>query len=537
MSAVSSETAPSNGLAIVETKAVVAPRAQIDVWSHGVRISKFGAEIRTLMIDLCRQHWAEYSMVRVGGRFSHRTEKKITRVFVGTVRDRTVFHFHRNQLDFVLNRLMKIGVQPERLNIIYHEMYDPITVEHPLHDTRPPRDIQLPIIEYVTSPPDPRYAPSKVVTLQTGKGKTFLSLYSLRILARRTAIVLKGMYIDKWIGDIEQAYGAEKGSLMVIRGIPHLRAALEMAKHNKFMPRVVIFSNKTMFMYLKYYEQHGVDEFIPVAPMDLYKHLGIGVRLIDEVHQEFHCNFRQDLYTHIPLTVSLSATLEPDSKFTQDMYHINWPPETWAPEMEYHRFIAVKALWYRFKDESKVRWLNFMGQYSHTELEKSILKRPDILQNYIEMITDIIEKAFIEKMEKGQKMMIFVGTVQMATILSDQIASLHPKLLVNRYVSEDEYEDLVAADISVTTLQSAGTAVDVPNLRITLMTTALSSKQANIQVLGRTRELKDWPDVTPEFYFLSAYNIEKHVNYAKEKRDKLQGKVLSFQDLNTGYVV
>lgn len=366
---------------------------------------------------------------------------------------------------------------------------------------------------------------------------TFLSLFSLRALGVRTAIVLKGMYIDKWIGDIEEAYGTEKGALMVIRGIPQLRAAMEMAKLGKFKPRVVVITNKTMFMYLKYYEQHGVDDFLPVAPMDFYKHLGVGVRLIDEVHQDYHCNFRQDLYTHVPLTLSLSATLEPDSKFIQDIYYINWPPEMWGPEMEYDRFIAVKALWYRFRNTNGLRWLNFMRQYNHTELEKSILKKPEVLRNYIEMITDIVEKAFMEKREAGQKMMIFVATVQMATVLANQLGSLHPKLLVNRYVSEDDYLDLVAADISVTTLQSAGTAVDIPNLRINLMTTALSSKQANIQVLGRTRRLKDWPDVTPEFYFLSSLDIDKHATYAKEKRAKLSGKVLSFVDMRTNYVV
>lgn len=536
MSAASSETAPpSNGFTADDIiKAVLTPRATIDVWSHGCRISNFGAEIRTLMIDLCRTSWADFSMVKVG-RFKF--ERKISRVFVGTTKDRSVFHFHRNQLEFVLAKLGKINVGPEKLNMVYHGMYEPVKVEHPLKDTRPPRDIQLPIIDYVTAPPDPNHAASKVVTLQTGKGKTYLSLYSLRKIGVRTAIILKGMYIDKWIGDIEEAYGAEKGALMVIRGIPQLRAALAMAKAGTFKPRVVIFSNTTMRMYLDYYEKNGVDDFIPVSPMDLYKALGIGVRLIDEVHQEFHCNFRQDLYTHIPLTVSLSATLEPDQKFMEDMYRIMWPLGTWAPEMEYHKFIAVKALWYRIRDVGKLRWLNFMRQYSHTELEKSIMKRPDILQNYTSMVTDIVEKAFIEKMEKGQKMMIFVATVQLATILADQLASLHRHLLVNRYVSEDEYEDLLAADISVTTLQSAGTAVDVPNLRVTLMTTALSSKQSNIQVLGRTRPLKDWPDVTPEFYFLSSLDIDKHGQYAKEKRSKLDGKVLSFQDLRTNYVV
>lgn len=536
MSAISSETAaPSKGFTADDIiKAIQIPRARIDVWSHGCRISRYGAEIRTLMIDLCRQHWGEYGLVRVG-RF--RTEKKLKRVFVGTTKDRSVFHFHRNQLDFVLNRLMKQGIEQHRLEIIYHEMYEPISVVHPLKDDRPPRDIQLPIIEYVVAPPDPRYAPSKVVTLQTGKGKTFLSTYALRLIGKRIGIVVQGRYIEKWISDIEQAYGAEKGALMVIRGIPQLRAAVEMVKHGKFHARVLMISSKTMQMYLKYYEDHGVDEYLSVAPMDLYKHFDIGVRLIDEVHQDFHCNFRQDLYSHVPLTVSLSATLEPDQKFIEEMYRIMWPVGTWAPEMEYHRFIAVKALWYRIRDVSKFRWLNFMRQYSHTEFEKSILKQPRALHSYVDMITDIVQKVFIRHREPGQKMMVFVATVQLATILAEELSRQHPTLAVNRYVSEDEYDDLLLADISVTTLQSAGTAVDVPNLRVTLMTTALSSKQANIQVLGRTRPLVDWPDVTPEFYFLSALDIDKHVQYSKEKENKFDGKVLSFQEVRTDYVL
>lgn len=536
MSAISSETAPpSKGFTADDIiKAVLAHRARIDVWSHGCRISAFGAEVRTLMIELCRQSWGEYGTVSVG-RF--RTEQKIKRVFVGTNKVRDQFHFHRNQLTFVLNRLSKINLLEDRLNIVYHELYEPVSVEHPLKDTRPPREKQVPIIDYVIAPPDPRYAPSKVVTLQTGGGKTFLALFALRILGKRTAIILKGMYIDKWIEDIENTYGAEKGSLMVIRGIPQLRAAIAMATAGTFKPRVVIFSHKTMQMYLAYYEQHGVDDFLPVSPMDLYKHLGVGVRLTDEVHQEFHCNFRQDLYTHAPLTVYLSATLEPDQKFTEDMYRIMWPVGTWAPEMEYDKFIAVKALWYRIRDPQKLKWVNFMRQYNHTELEKSIFKHPRILEAYTDMIVDIVQTAFIIKMEKGQKMIIYVATVQMATLLADQLANTYPHLLVNRYVSEDEYEDLVAADISVSTLQSAGTGVDIPNLRINLMTTALSSKQSNIQVLGRTRRLKDWPDVTPEFYFLSALDIDKHVQYTKQKKEKLEGKVLSFQELRTNYVI
>lgn len=536
MSAISSETEqPSNSFTPADIiKAISTPRAKIDVWSHGCRISNYGAEIRTLMIDLCRDVWGEYGLVRVG-RF--KSVSKLKRVYVGTNTDRSVFHFHRNQLDYIVNRLQKINVNKERIEFVHHDLYEPVRVEHPLNDDRPPRQIQIPIIDYLTSPPDPLYAPSKVVSLQTGMGKTFLSLFSLRKIGTRAAIVIQGRYVEKWIGDIEEAYGTQEGAIMVVRGIPQLRSVMELAREGSFKPNVLIISSKTMQMYLDHYEAYGVDDYLPIAPTDLYRQLGIGVRLIDEVHQGFHCNFRQDLYCHVPLTISLSATLEPEQRFVEGLYRILWPVGTWAPEMEYDKFIDVIALWYSFKNIAGIRWLNFFRQYTHVEFEKSILKKPDVLRNYLEMIVDITQKAFIEKMERGQKMIIFVATIQMATLLSDMLSNQYPNLSINRYISEDKFEDLLSADISVSTLQSAGTAIDIPNLRITLMTTALSKKEANIQALGRTRKLRDWPNVTPEFYFLSSYDIDKHRQYAKEKREKLKGKVLSFRDLRTNYVI
>lgn len=510
------------------------PRARIEVWSHGCKISRFDAEIRTIFIDLCRTAWGEYGTMRVG-RF--RVEQRIKRVYVGTVKDRSVFHFHRNQLDFVLARLAKANITEEKLEIIRHGLYQPKAVKHPAKDPRTPRPKQLPLIEYLVQAPDPQYAPSKVVTAQTGFGKGLVSLTAIREIGQRTVLVLKGMYVEKWITEIEESFGKDKGSLMVIRGMPQLRTAIAMAQSGKFKPRMIIISQKTMFMYLKYYEQHGTDDLIPVAPMDFYKTLGVGIRVIDEVHQEFHCNFRQDVYSNVPLTISMSATLDSDQPFLNTMYHVVWPHGTWAPEVEYDRFIAAKALWYRFHNLDGIKWTGFGGQYNHTEFEKSILRKPRVLESYADMIVDIMEKSFIEVMEKGQKMIIFVATVQMATYIADLISTLHPELLVNRYVAEDEYDDLLAADVSVSTILSAGTAVDIPNLRVTLMTTALSSKQSNIQVLGRTRRLKDWPDVTPEFLFLASKDVDKHRLYAKEKRDKLSGKVLSFQDLQTSYVI
>lgn len=368
---------------------------------------------------------------------------------------------------------------------------------------------------------------------------TFLGLRAVHTWGTRAVLVLKGMYVDKWIEDVESAYLFKRGDLMVVRGSDHLRALIELAKSGKLEAKFIIVSLKTMYQYLEAYEEFKDSEQFPypVPPEKFYETLGAGIRLIDEVHQEFHTNFRQDLYTHVPLTISLSATLDSDDRFMNRMYEIVWPLKIRSPEVPYDKFIVMKALWYTIHKPEKMRYTNHMKQYSHVKFEQSIMKHVGCFNNYKNMIAEIVKRSYVSVRSPGQKMLIFCATVELCTYVRDHLAALNPHLTVNRYVSEDEYEKLLNADIVVSTLQSAGTAVDIPNLRITLMTVALSSKQANIQALGRTRRLKDWPDINPEFLFLNCREIDKHRTYAEEKKVKMDGKVLSFKDIETEFRV
>lgn len=514
-------------------KVVSLPRVRIDLYSHGIRVSRYDGEIRSFLIQFCVRNLSEEGLERRPG---GRMQSVIKRIYVGTNTRRTYFQFHRNQYKQLVEMLVREGVAPHRIETIEHAMYEPAKGEFPLVDARPPREKQLVLVDYLLAPCDPRYAPSKVVTLQTGAGKTFLSLYVTRKIGQRTVLIIPGKYMDQWIEKVIESYGKRKGSLMTLRGMPQVRSALNMGLAGEMRADFIIMSTTTYAIYLREYEKHGVCDLCPVDPVDFFKVLGAGVRIIDEVHELFHTNFRCDTYSHVPLTISLSATLEPDSKAIEKMYNIVWPPGTWAPQLEHHRYIAVSSLWYRFESLKGLRWMGAMG-YSHSELEKSIMRNKRVLENYIAMIVGITEHAYISKREPGQKCLIFVATIALATILTDQLASLHRDLDVRRYVSEDDFENLNSGDIVVSTLQSAGTAVDIVNLRTTIMTTARSSKQSNQQALGRTRPLVDWPDVTPEFLFLACSDIDKHCQYALEKKDKFDGKVLSFSDRPTGYVV
>ncbi|MGZ7230841.1 hypothetical protein ACXWOM_10305, partial [Streptococcus pyogenes] len=71
-------------------------------------------------------------------------------------------------------------------------------------------------------------------------------------------------------------------------------------------------SNRTYENYLRAFEKHEnelADLGYMCPPDDLFEKLGVGTRLVDEVHMQFYANYRLDLYTHVPQAISLSATL------------------------------------------------------------------------------------------------------------------------------------------------------------------------------------------------------------------------------------
>lgn len=507
-----------------------APAVRIDVYSHHVRVRKFNHIVGSALAAYARQQ-AQWGLTRQPG--NPRPVRTILRFFAAATADRSEFRFHVNQLDELLRHIQSYGITMAQIRITHKALYEPERIELVAHDGKQPREKQLPLIEYLLSEGN-----SKVLTAQTGLGKTRVGLWGIEKIGYRTVLIIKGMYIPKWIKDIEDAYVTKPGDILVAQGSRALAAIMHQALDGTLKAKFIIISVRTMSQYLRdydLYKNHSKD--YPIVPHKFYSTLKAGIRMIDEVHQEFHANYRIDLYTHVVKSISMSATLDSDDPFINRMYAVCWPRETRAPELEYDRFIAVKCLWYSINQPHRIRCINIFKQYNQTKFEQSILRDRGMTQRYIEMIASVVKEAYVKRREPGQKMMVFCGTVDMCTRVTARLRELYSDLTVNRYVAEDAYEQLLNADIVVSTVLSAGTAVDVPNLRVTLMTNALNSKQANVQVLGRTRRLKDWPDTTPEFYFLAAREIDKHVSYAREKEEKFRGKVLSYNELQTPYRV
>lgn len=504
----------------------------LEVLSHGIKVHRFNLRGREALLDYCRG-LAAYGIKRVpGGRFV----KAMLRVFVGVTSDRSQFNFHIHQLEELLHHLKLWGFTAERISITYPPRPPAADVEFTLIDHRAPRDYQEPIIDYLAAD-----GYTKVVTVDPGRGKTFMTLQAMLRLKKRTMFVIKAMYVKKWIDDSKEAFDLSTKDIMVIRGGHHLKTLTQLASEGKLEAKIIICSNMTFFNYLKDYEKFKdgiLDLGYACTPEDLYGTLGVGLRVIDEVHQDFHLNFRQDLYSNVDKTISLSGTLDSDDPFMNRMYEVMFPKSLRIDNGARHVYVAAKGLEYRFKRQNLIKYTNkARGSYSHVVFEQSLMKHPECLQRYLEMIATITQRVFVSKREAGQKMLIYAATVELCTILSKHLARLNPVLDVQRYVSEDDYDEMLEADLIVSTLKSLGTAVDVPGLRIVLMTDALGSKQANLQAMGRLRPMKDFPEITPEFYYLINLDIPKHLEYHQRKMENFKGRVVGHQSLGTEFAV
>lgn len=504
------------------------PAMKLDVYSHGFKVTGFDEYGQTVLNKFCAICLGQMGLVQVGrGKFI----KQIVRVYATATQDRREYRFHRNSLEDFERFLDGNGIPPSSLAITIRPDYAPTQVTYEYDSPHTPRDYQELQIEYMVSP-----GSMKSTTLPTGYGKTFISIKAIAMLGVRAAVVIRPMYIKRWIDDLEPTLKLKKGELMVVQGGKDLMSLINLARADELKAKVIILSNKTMMNYYKTYAAMKDDNPYGVNPDKLYELLGVGIRLIDEVHQDFHLNFKQECYTHVPRVINLSATLDSDDRFMNRMYEVMMPVLLRAPTVEQKPYIIVNNVWYTIngRDLEQMRYLNAQKQYSHSMWEKALRRKRHLLNAYIRMIGDLSDSLYMEKREPGQKYAIYCATVDMCTMVRDHLRERYKDmgLEINRYTEQEPYELLLSSDIVVTTLQSAGTAVDVPNLRIILCTIALSSKQANIQLVGRLRPLKNWPDVHPEFFFLFAEHVGKHAEYASAKQNKLDAKVLAFRSVH-----
>lgn len=495
---------------------------RITVMSHGIKVDQITANVIPAIRGFCKG-LRQFELKKLNTWDKVKTKVPVC-TFASSTSDNREYRFAKASLEPLLAYMKYMGVCMPQVQIVYRSDYEVAKIDLKMPLTWAPRERQVPIIEYCCSD-----GPIKVVTMQTGQGKTDLTLKTIGELGVRTVVIVPSRYLVQWRDKIVKNFGVSPSQFIMIRGLKPLLALMQLAYLGECSPDILLISSTSWQMYLNMYEgteSHQLPYWF-IRPEDFYEKFQVGLRVLDEAHEFFHLNYKMDTYLHVPKSIALSATLDPDDSFLRLMYENIFPMDARMNGGAYIKYIDVTAITYHLEFWNKVRHTGGQG-YNHVIYEQWLMKKEKTLANYLKMITEIVKTEYLKKKKPGQKMLIYAATTEMCSIIRDHLINMIDEdLVINRYTSDESFDLLLTSDISVTTLGSAGTGVDVPNLITCLLTTALSSSQRNMQVLGRLRELYDHPDQSPHFLYLACRDITKHMEYHRKKQELFSGKVIS----------
>ena len=438
-----------------------------------------------------------------------RNVREIDKVFASSIVHSGSYRFNINTLRSFILVLGQRGIVKDNIDLSFDKDYEIADLEMIMNDEFIARAYQNTYVDILTNNDANKY---KLVDLEMGKGKSFIAMLALSILNSRAILLLLPKYIDKWIFDVQKLTDTTADEIFVVQGAKGIHQLLNEVADvgiDNLDYKFIILSSTTMQNYIRSYEKVShIDEFdYSVPPQDFTRALGVGVVMNDETHQHFASIHKSMLYLDAKLFIGLSATLETNDPYITNMYNIMFPNDSRISNIvKPVPYIDVYAIRYEI---TTVKHLQFKRQqgYNHNLFESSLMRNSVLLRDYLDMIIHYLKVGHVERAKPGQKCLIFCASVNFCTMLTNYIAKLYPDKDVRRYVADDPYENVIDAEICVSTVISSGTAIDIPKLVTVIQTISISSIQANKQSYGRLRDNGG----DERFYYLYSRTIPNQV--------------------------
>ena len=384
--------------------------------------------------------------------------------------------------------------------------------------TMPKNDIQRKSISFLIGEEDFKYTKKYsqlLLNLPTGEGKTYVTSASLQFLSTKAIIItpidkIKKQWYETFINmtDIQDGYICDISGSNVIK---------KLMKQKTLKYKIYLVNHGTIIAYAKSNGWAAVHEF--------FKHIKVGIKIYDEAHLNFENTLRIDLNTNTKRTIYLTATFERSDYKENYLFNTcfkNVIRYGYEVRQEIRRHIMYLAILYDSRpslaEQGYMSTYRGFNKIRYAEYESNN-------DTFYEALAYAVK--YFKNMDG--KMLILSSTIDLVDKITDFLNKSFDDLSVSSYhskLTEDEKDKAIQSDIISTTPKSAGTGVDIKNLRTVIMCEAYSSTVQADQVSGRLREYSD-SDST--FYvelvdtgFKKVYNMYKgRLPVFKKKCSKL----------------
>lgn len=504
----------------------------VDVYSHYFKVLPVSARSRQIIVEYLRT-LVEMKLTKSRGKWSMQPD--CTYAAKDFLRGR--YHLHINVYDEFMLFLEERGIQTQDISVTEHGVHQGVAIELAVVDKYKPYENQLPIIQHCLT-----IGKQSAVTSQPGSGKTAMFCFVAEEKKVRFAVKSQGGYASRWEDAFVDYYGWEKGGrdYVLACGAKALRKLVKEVREGKRDDlKAVYISNGAIRDFIKDSgtPKHDTECGGMLNPEELYEVLGIGLIGVDEAHKEIHANVIADLYTNVACRICLTATLLARDDFTARVYEMYLPKRYRRDMGAIAIYVDAYEILYNLAKPKHFDRVVKQTVYSHNEFERTIMKDKQTFVNYMDALYDYICRNWLAYRPYETKAILFCGLVDMCAAMTDYFQQRLPDLRVAQYNAGDDYDTLLDNDLITSTVQKAGTAVDIPNLSRVYNSTSVDSPNQLVQVVGRLRQLKHLPEEQCEYHQFVCLDIPKQMMYKQNRKRLLTPRVLSIREIPLGRLI
>ena len=368
----------------------------------------------------------------------------------------------------------------------YNGKYDPYIKDLYIRLAYGPRDdVQREAIDFIVGRNKYQYTldkPQLCVNLNTGKGKTFVTIACSAYLGIKSIIILSSRdWMVQWKNCICEYTDTTPNEIYELAGVSSIALILH-GKVNLKNIKYFLASHQTIQSYGNKYGWDKVTE--------LFKLIGVGIKIYDEAHLYYDNIFKIDFYTNTKKTLYLTATPARSDRDEDRVYQAAF-------------YECPKIDLFDEKTDPRTHYVALLYNSHPTEadIEKCNNRRAQCFDvngfcryqisnpTFYKILRIVLEEIFM----RG-KALIYVGLNDAILQIKEWIIYNYPWLkdqigiytsIVPKEKKEQEKEKLII----LTTTKSAGAALDIKGLKVTvILAEVFKSPVTARQALGRTRD-------------------------------------------------
>lgn len=331
-----------------------------------------------------------------------------------------------------------------------------------------------------------QYKSQLSVNLGTGKGKTYVSIAMLMYTGIRGIVIASSTdWLRQWKDRTVEYSDINQKDIYIISGSSNISRLFRMTDSQLDRYKLFLVTHDSLRNYGNTYGWNKIGE--------LFKKLKIGIKIFDEAHLDFNNICMIDFFTNTYKTYYLTATPGKSNERENQIYQTSFKnvPSITLFNEDTDPHTSYIAIFFNSRPS--------VAQISGCKNNKYGMDRNKYTdyvvhqEEFYKLVYVLMDLTWKLAPNNSDKILIYIGTNKAISYFKSWIIENMPELsdsigIYTSVVSAEEKREALNKRIILSTTKSAGAALDVPGLKITIdLAEPYKSEIIAKQSLGRTR--------------------------------------------------